>query len=242
MAIEKIRGIVTNILKHSDRHNVITLFTRERGRIAMLSPAGNGKTARMRNAALMPLSVISADVNINSGRELQFLGRFQRELLWKDIYFNPVKSSIALFLSEFLNNYIRNSGADSHLWDFLIRAIEILDQERKHTANFHLGFLIEFMNYSGIRPDLTEWRNDVWFDLRGGTPTIFPPGHRDFLSIEETRLMPLLLRMNVDNASKFKFNSTQRSRLLLILIKYFGLHFPGMDNLKSPEILSEVFD
>ena len=94
MAIEKITGIVTDVIKYSDKHNVITLFTRDQGRVSLLSSAGNSKTARVRNASLMPLSVISADINFNPTRDLQFLGKFSREILWKDIYFNPVKSAI----------------------------------------------------------------------------------------------------------------------------------------------------
>ena len=74
MAIEKIRGIVIDVIKHNDRHNVVTLFTRDRGRIAFLSPVGSGKSARMRNARLLPLSVIETDVNMRQNRELQLLG------------------------------------------------------------------------------------------------------------------------------------------------------------------------
>lgn len=241
MAIEKIRGIVTDVLKHSDRHNIITLFTREHGRLAMLSTAGNGKTARVRNASLMPLSVITADININSSRELHFLGRFQREALWKDIYFNPAKSAVALFISEFLNNYIRNSGADPLLWDYAADAIARLDSASRGIANFHLAFLIDFMTYAGIRPDLSEQRNDSWFDMRGGSMTLVPPAHQDRLAPGEARFLPLLLRLNLNTYSHFKFNSTQRNALLKGILKYYGIHFPGLANLKSPEILSEIF-
>lgn len=241
MALEKITGIVTDILKHSDRHNVITLFTREHGRIPVLSSAGNGKSARVRNASLMPLSVITADINLNTSRELQFLGRFQRAILWKDIYFNPVKSATAMFLSEFINNYIRNSGPDPELWDFIVKCITQLDALDHGIANFHLAFLIEFSKYSGVRPDLSEFRDDALFDMRGGTISIMPPANRDFLGPEETKYLPLLMRMNLRTARLYKFNAAQRRELLSRLLKYYGIHFPGMANLKSPEILSEVF-
>lgn len=241
MALEKIRGIVTDILKHSDRHNIVTVFSRDHGRVALLSAAGNGKSARIRNASLMPLSVISADINFNAGRELQFLGRFQRDILWKDIYFNPVKSSISLFISEFLNNYIRNSGADPRLWEFIIRAIEALDRAKSGLGNFHLAFLIEFMEYAGIRPDMTEWRPDGWFDMRGGAMTILPPMHNDVLAPDEVAILLSLGRLNIRSFRVFRMNASQRRELLKGILKYYGLHFPGINNLKSPEILAEVF-
>lgn len=239
--IEKITGIVTDVLKHSDRHNVVTLFTREKGRVALLSAAGNGKTARVRNASLMPLSVISADINFNPSRELHFLGRFQRQILWKDIYFNPMKSALAMFMSEFINNYIRNSGADAQMWDFIVKSIEILDKSTSGLANFHLAFLIEFMTYSGIKPDLSEWRKDAWFDMRGGVMTIFPPTHKDILTPGESEKLPLLGRMDTHNFAVFKMNALQRRELLKGLMKYYSLHFPGITNLNSPAVLAEVF-
>lgn len=241
MAIEKITGIVTDVLKHSDRHNVLTLFTREKGRVSLLSSAGTGKTARLRNASLMPLSIITADVNFNGSRDLQFLGKFSRDRLWRDIYFKPVKSAIALFIAEFVNTYIRNSGPDETLWDFVAGAISQLDSLRGGAANFHLAFLIDFLGPAGIRPDLTDWRRDTWFDMRGGTMSILPPPHHDTLTPSEAAILPLLTRMNLRTAPLFRLNAPQRRKLLSGLLRYYALHFPGMANLKSPEVLADVF-
>lgn len=241
MALEKITGIVTDVTKHSDRHNVVTLFTREHGRVSLLSSTGTGKTARLRNASLLPLSVISTDINFKSSRELQFLGKFSRDILWHDLYFNPVKSAISLFLSEFINSYIRQSPPEPSTWDFIVAAITRLDLAQGGLANFHLAFLIDFLNYAGIRPDLSEWRPDAWFDMQGGTMTIFPPAHRNYLSPGQTDFLPVLSRMNLRTAPLFHFSGEQRRRLLNGLLHYYSLHFPGMANLKSPAVLTEVF-
>ena len=241
MPLEKTLAIVTEVRKHSDRHNVVTLFTRERGRVAVLAPAGNGKSARLRNAALMPLSVVETHINFNNSRELQFLGRFQRAELWKDIYFDPVKSAVAMFVTEFVNYYIRNAGPEPALWDFVRNSIKTLDEARGSIANFHLAFLADFMFYAGIRPDLSEWREDAWFDMREGVMTIFTPSHRDALTPQQARFLPTLMRLNLRSAPKFRFNASQRRELLAGFLKYYALHFPGLNNLKSPEILSQLF-
>ncbi len=241
MAIEKVVGIVTDVLKHSDKHNVVTLFTRDQGRVGLLSSAGNGKTARLRNASLMPLSVISADINFNATRELQFLGKFTREKVWKDLYFNPVKSAVGMFMAEFLNTFLRQSPPDQLLWDFVVRAIERLDNAKKGLANFHIAFLIEFLSYAGIRPDLSEWRPDAWFDMQGGTMTILPPGHRNYVSPPAVNALPLLARMNMRTYPLFRFTAAQRRELLNRIITYYSIHFPGLSSLRSPAVLAEVF-
>lgn len=241
MAIEKVLGIVTDVLKHSDKHNVVTLFTRDQGRVGLLSAAGNGKTARIRNASLMPLSVISADINFNPTRELQFLGKFSREILWKDLYFNPVKSAVGIFIAEFLNTYLRQSPPDPLLWDFIVNAVSRLDNAGKGLANFHLAFLIEFLNYAGIRPDLSDWRPDAWFDMQGGSMTILPPVHRNYISAPAVSILPLLDRMNLRTYHVFRFTAAQRRELLGRLITYYSIHFPGLAALRSPAVLAEVF-
>ena len=241
MAIEKVIGIVTDVVRHSDRHNVVTLFTRDHGRVALLSSTGSGKTARLRNAALMPLSVISADINFNHTRDLQFLGKFAREVLWKDLYFNPVKSAVGIFLAEFLNAYLRESPPDRHVWEFVVRAVAQLDSCRKGIANFHIAFLIDFLSFAGIRPDLTEWSDDCWFDMQGGTMSIFPPPHRNVLTPAQARILPLLSRLNLRTSGVYRFNASERRELLRGLLNYYSLHFPGLATLKSPAVLAEVF-
>lgn len=242
MAIQKVVGVVIDTVRHSDRHNVVTLFAREQGRLSLLTAAGGGKTARLRNSALMPLSVISADINFNPTRELQFLNNFHRALLWRDLYFNPVKSTIAMFIAEFLNAYMRQSPPDAALWDFVVSAIDRLDHNRGSASNFHIAFLIEFMSFAGIRPDLSEWRDDAWFDMRGGTMSLMPPPHRDVLGPSDARMLPLISRLNIRTAECFHFNRTQRREVLDILLRYYSLHFPGLGNLKSPGILRDIFD
>lgn len=229
------------LIKYSDRHNIVSLFTRDRGRVSFLVSAGNGKSARLRNSILMPLGVIAADVNFSNTRELQFLNTFTRIFTWKDLYFNPAKSAISMFLSEFLNTYLRQSGPDENIWEFITDSIGKLDKQQKGIANFHLAFLIEFLKYSGIWPDLSNWKNDNWFDMQGGVMTEFPPAHRQYLVPDEASQLKTLLRMSLNNSQYFKFSSGQRRVILGKLLTYYSIHFPGMSNLKSPTILSEVF-
>lgn len=242
MASEKITGIVTDVVRHNDRHNVVTLFTRDRGRMAFLSPAGTGRTAAMRRAGLQLLSLVEAEVNIRGDRDLQLLGKFSSPHTWSDIYFNPVKSAIAMFMAEFINNYCRHSGPDPQAWDFIVRSIHILDRSRRGTANFHIAFLISFLQTAGIFPDLENASGRSWLDMQAGTATTLPPPHRDVVEPADMPALMLLSRMNLANYTRFRFSAGQRRRVLETLLKYYAIHFPGLTSLKSPKILAEVFE
>ena len=124
---EKITAIVIDITRHNDKLNIVTLFTRSRGRISFLSPAGSGKMGRLRHSRLQPLAAIEADINFRQTAELQRLGTFALYTVWNNLYFDPVKRLVALFISEFLNKLLRATMPDEALWDFILNSISLLD-------------------------------------------------------------------------------------------------------------------
>lgn len=244
MAIERITGIVTGIVRHSDRQNVVTLYTRERGRISLMSATGTGRAARLRNARLQPLAVISADVNFKLNRELQSLGAFAPANVWHDIYFNPAKGAVAMFLAEFLNAFLRQSQTDPAMWDFIYRSILDLDRTRRNVANRHIAFLAGLLSHAGILPDLSVPPHSsgmLYFDMREGVISAGIPLHKDILGPDAIPFILQLSRISAANCHKFRFTPAQRRSCLLALIHYYAVHYPGLSNLKTPDILADTF-
>ncbi|MDE6716954.1 MAG: DNA repair protein RecO C-terminal domain-containing protein [Muribaculaceae bacterium] len=241
MAIERITGIVTDLIRHNDRHNIISLFTRELGRVSLLVPAGGGKSGRMRNARLQPLSVIESDVNFRAGKSLQNLGSVALKEIWRDLYFHPVKSAIVMFLCEFLNRYLRESSPEPLLWDYVVEALRELDGRKKGLSNFHLAFLTGFLHFAGISPDLSELERGDYFDMQAGIAVAERPSHRHYLFPPEAGFLPLLMRMNFNNDFLFRFQSGERRMVLRKILEYYAVHYPGMAAMKSPAILEDIF-
>ncbi|MBD5295965.1 MAG: hypothetical protein HDS25_06560 [Bacteroides sp.] len=240
--ITKIHGIVLSVVKHNDRNNIVTLYTAERGRVAFLSPTSSGKSGRMRNARLSPLALVESEVNFRENRDLQYLGAISTPRPWKNLYFDPAKAPIVIFLSEFLSKLLRTSEADSSTWNYLLYALTALDSNSHTCANFHLAFLLRMLPIAGISPDDADWQPGDLFDMRSAEFTPVHSGHSDILSPDETRLIPLLMRMNFRNMHLYRFNIGQRRRLLRLLIHYYSLHLPIPTDLKSLDILAELYD
>ncbi|MDE7414337.1 MAG: DNA repair protein RecO C-terminal domain-containing protein [Muribaculaceae bacterium] len=241
MAIERITGIVTDIVRYNDRHNIVGLYTRERGRISFLVPATGGKGGRARNARLQLLSAVESDVNFKENKSIQSLSKVGLKEVWRDIYFNPLKSALAIFIAEFLSRYLREAAPEPLLWDYILESLRILDNRKKHCANFHISFLIGMLHFAGITPDISDIEPGDFFDMPSGHCVPEHPSHRSFLSPEETRVLPVLIRMNYTNDRLFKFRGEERRRILNRILQYYAVHFPGMSSLRSPEILGEVF-
>lgn len=239
--ITKIHGIVLSVVRHNERNNVVTLYTAERGRMACLSAAGSGKSGRLRNARLQPLAIVESEINIRENRELQFLGTISTPLPWRDIYFNPSKAPIVIFLSEFLRKILHTAEADRNTWDFLTSSLAELDSANTSTANYHLAFLIRYLHLAGIAPDPTDYQPGDFFNMRTADFSPAHPGHHDILIPEDAALLPLMMRMDFRNMRRFRFNVDQRRRLLRLLLNYYSLHLPMSAEMKSLDVLQELF-
>lgn len=244
MARESIQGIVIGVVKHSDKSNVVTLFTRTRGRVAFISSAGTGKAGRARNARLMPLCVIESEVNFIENRELQMLNAVSSLETLHDLYFNPVKSSIVVFISEFLNRYLRETPPDSKLWDYIRLSLRMLNEMRGGEANFHIYFLIRMLGHAGILPhqEDIDISNGAWFDMRTGSFTKLRPLHSDVVEPVLTPRISLLLRMTASNMHRYRFSRAERTEILNRLLQYFSIHYPSLHSMKTLGILTEIFD
>lgn len=238
----KLRGIVLQTIHHNDRHDIVTLFTRQRGRVALLSPAGgSSRSSRMRRARLSPLALVDTEVNFRKTRDLQFMGDVSTPHQWRNLYFDPMKSAMAVFMAEFLNRLLRTGEADEPMWSYLLKAINALDSLERGISNFHLAFLIRTLGFAGIKPDLDTFEEGRIFDMSAGSFVDVIPTHRNWLGPEDGRMIPLLMRMDFRNLHRFRFNVDQRRRLLQGLLRYYSLHLPIGEDLRSLEVLREVF-
>lgn len=242
--MEKVTGIVLTTIKYNDKKNIVILYTRELGRISVMVSSGAGKGARLLRARLMPLAMIKAEVKSLTKGEIHHLGECVPARVWHSLYFDPSRSAIVMFLAEFLNAMLRESNPDPELWNFLTGWIELLDNDSRVPANAHIAILTGLLPYMGISPDTDcAGRPDsMWFDMREGRLTPEAPLHHDSLPPAEAKILPLIMRMSSLNFHKYRFTAQQRRRILDALVHYYSVHYPGVSNLKSLQILAETFD
>src|ERR1035437_6561749 len=96
----KTSGIVLHSIKHTDSSSIITVYTRQFGRVSYMVRGVNKKKSVCRAAFLQPLSMVQMEVSHSPGKNIQNIKEMRMENLFTGIPFNPVKSSLALFLSE----------------------------------------------------------------------------------------------------------------------------------------------
>lgn len=239
---EKTRGIVLYTLPYNDTLSVVHIYTERFGRVSYMLPRGMGRAAKMARALYMPLSLLDMEVEVRPGREMQRIREAHASVSLMRIQGDPVRSSLALFLAEFLGSVLRSAESQPQLFSYIARSVQLLDGLEQGLGNFHICFLIGLAPYMGITPNVEGYREGAYFDMNEGEFVMQRSLVNLSLSPMEAHAMLRLLRMNYANMHRFRFSRGERSAILDRIILYYGLHFTGMGQLSSPAVLHALFD
>ncbi len=233
--------IALRTVKHSDRHSILSAYSRQRGRISLLVPAGNGREAARRRAMLMPGNRFSCVADLRDDGRIPPMRDVMSRGHSPATTGDPVKGAVTLFLVDFLNTLMRDSMPDESMFDFIDSMLEHYTVMKRGSANFHLLFLIKLAHFAGIEPDLSTYRQGRVFDLIDGVFRDSAPLHGRFLDRNESESTVKLMRMNLRNISLYQLSATDRNTILDYILQYYNLHFASLQSIKSIDILRELF-
>ena len=240
---QNIRGIVLRVIKYSDTQSVVTIFSRESGRVSFLSPSGNTREAARRRAILVPFGAIEGILTTKSGSDLGKVNDLIRGQV-RDFTFNPIKSIIALFLSDVLYVLLKEQQPDSLMYDYLEVSSDTLGRITNHTAiaNFHISFLLGLIRLLGIEPDISTYSSGKVLDMRDGVWRNSAPLHNNFLDPVRSRVAAtIILKMNMRNMHLFKFTREERNEVVDAILSFLSLHVANLSGVKSLDVVRGLF-
>ena len=98
-------------------------------------------------------------------------------------------------------------------------------------ANFHLWFLLRLSGFLGFLPNTEQYGEDCFFDMLEGVFVPATPAHRHVLLPAEAGVFARLMRTR-----------DERRTILEQMITYYRLHQPELSEIRSLEIMHELFD
>lgn len=239
--LQKIRGVVLHSLKYNDASQIVDIYTEQHGRVSYMVPVSRSKKSGVRGALFMPLAFIEFESDYRLHLPIHRMKDVKSVYVFRFMPYDPYKSAIALFLSEFLYRALREEGENAPLFAYLTHSIQWLDMCERSCANFHLVFLMRLSRFLGLYPNLDDYYPGVCFDLRNACFTGSVPLHSDYITGEEASRLVMLMRMNYDTMHLFEMNRAERVRCLEVINHYYRLHVPGFPQLKSLDVLKELF-
>jgi DNA repair protein RecO (recombination protein O) len=240
--LSKTRGIVLHSIPYSDTGFIVHFYTEAFGRMSCSVARSKGKKNPLPKALFMPLSAIEMEMERRPGHELHRLREAKLCYPLSQLFADPVKNALALFLAEMLFRVLRETEPDARLFDFLYRSIYFLEHVGEGVANFHLVFLLHLLGYLGFFPNIEAYREGAYFDMLNGVFTGSPPLHKHFLDRDESLVFARLFRISYENMSLYAFSRRERVEILHKIIAYYRLHLPEVAEIKSLSILQTLFD
>ncbi|MDR2912037.1 MAG: recombination protein O N-terminal domain-containing protein [Alistipes sp.] len=242
----KARGIVLHTIKYGDSGLVAQLLTDVGGRQSYMvqgvrSSRGHGNRA----ALLQPMFLVEFEGMESPRAEMHRFREIRAAVPLGSIPFDVRKSTVALFMAEMLYRLVREVEANSPLFDFVWDSVCRLDffEDRAGVANFHLWFMVGLSRHLGFFP-AGEWSAGHWFDIREGIFTPIEPRGECF-SRENAALLGSLMDAAVaadcDVLATLQLNRVQRSEFMNSMLAYFGYHLDAVRDIRSVDILREVF-
>ena len=229
------------MVKYGDDKLIVDMFTEGHGRMSFVTRHGRSRRRPQSGACWQVLSMVEFQAELRPTVSLPRPRDVSNYYMYQDLTLSPIKSAIAFFLAEFLTSALREEKQNQALYNYIEHSLQWFDEARFPTAvaNFHLVFLMHLSRFIGIYPNLDT--PAAYFDLLNGTYKEVRPAHPYFLQEAEALAIPRLFRMNYSTAHLFKFSASQRRRIVDVLGTFYRIHLPNFPELKSVEVLHEVF-
>ena len=133
--LQKTKGIVLHTLKYNDTSIIVDMYTELSGRTSFLVPVPRSRKAAVKSVLFQPLSFIEFEADYRPNATLYRVKEAKSFYPFTSIPYDPYKSSMALFLAEFLYRAIREEAENRPLFAYLQHSVIWLDECREGFAN-----------------------------------------------------------------------------------------------------------
>lgn len=223
--ITPLQFIVLNAKPYRETSLLVSGYADVKGRMDFVV---NGvRTAKNKAAAAVfhPLSLLDAQAYVSQKHTLHRLKEYKKALPLFSLCSDVRKSSMALFMAELVYRTVKESEENRELYRFLKESIVQLDSAKDSFADRHLYFTVTLCKYLGyaITPDNTAGSGTEVFDR------------------EEAQLLQKIVSCPPDAYRPLPYTGSQRHSFLKSLMKYYEYHMGKLPQIRSLDILHQVF-
>ncbi len=222
----KTRGVALSYIKYRETSIIAKIYTEVFGIQSYIVNGVRSKNGKIKIALFQPLTLLDLVVYYNKKKEINRISEIKNGFVFHSIPFSIKKTTIALFITELLSQTLKEEEENEQLYNFLNESIIAFDMMTGNYENFHLRFMLYLARYLGIKPETAQI-------------ILHETGHSKSYNEEFTEKLENIL--NSDYGQPAKLNKADRNEFLTLLIHYYQMHFDSIKEIKSLQVLKEVF-
>lgn len=228
--LQKTKGIVLGFIRYRDTSIIVRIYTETLGmRSYVVNGVRSTKSKSNKIALFQPFTLLDLVVYNKPNTELNYISESKIYQPFHTIPFDIHKTTICLFLTEVLVKVLKNEQeANEEIFDFLINSILVLENLETSFESFHLQFLMRLSSLLGF---FTNEADEIGKQL----------GQAGYLFDYEKYSREINLLIQADYGVAIPMNQFTRNEILDALLKFYQLHFEGFGEIKSLNVLREVY-
>jgi len=240
--LHKTKGIVFQHMQYSETSIIVKIFTEDFGLQSYIVKGIRSKHSKTKLALFQPLNLLELIVYQRENKSINYLREVKVAFPYHSIPVNMIKRSILLFLDELMVKSVKEESANKPLFDWLYHSLTWLDLSDKNLVNFHLIFTLQLTRLLGFYPKNNADSDWLIFDLREGRFSKKEPEHPEYVAGDIAIKFANLLETTLETTTKIQLTTTERRKLLDVLLTYYRLHIPSFGEMKSAKVLKEIME
>ena len=220
--IFKTRGIVFRLTRFGETSIIVTIFTEQFGLQSYIVNGVRSKSAKNKIALYQPLTLLNLVVYHREHANIERIKETSCLHPYRTLTADVRKSTLAMFINELLNKCVKDESHGGEIFQFLFKSLVALDNLQAGYENFHLIFMLKLARYLGFGVFNSN-------EVLGGRVA----------DAETEKLLTGLLHADYDTI--LKMDNSHRRKLLELLLKFYAEHMEHLGEIKSVQVLREVF-
>ena len=233
---QKTNGLILQNTKFQDKKNILKIYTLQHGIQSYVVNVGHSKKSKIKSAHVIGLNQIEFIEQVKKTRSIQLISDIHVSYVYQNLFSDPIKNTIAIFLNEVLLKALKEQHENEELFRFVTESLIVFDNQNYEGNNFHLNFMVELSKHLGFYPNNNYSQQNCLFDIQDGIFTSQIPPHIYYADSELSFHLSKLL----NDKSDFICNAKTRADLLNLLLLLYKLHVPNFGEIKSIQVLKEI--
>lgn len=236
--MELCKAIILKIINYSDTQKIIQVYSLQKGYLSLISPS---TVIKRKYNPVHFMQVAEIEYFENEKANFHKLHTVSTLIPLPNLYFDVVKMNIILLWGEILNLILKNEGKNEDLFEFIVRSVEYLNSTPNNIGNFNLFFLYRLAGFIGFKINTASWQEGYVFNISDGG---FHPADQNLPSVSgpnTARVIHQLCTFEAAQLHEIVLNRDARNILLDIILLFYSTHLNINFNVKSIQVIREVF-